>query len=155
MSGRSALRFQLSLMQAIKLVVFCAAAFACVAPIVRQWQLDGSPWTAMSVVTFSAVAVPLVWVTISFVLVPRSLWRDRFVLSLLLCSVSTALAAAAWILCMLVSETLRVRSAGFVVDWQEMIRDLALVGVVAIALAGAVLFLATCLVRKFRSEAAS
>lgn len=163
MSSRKAVHLQLSLMQAMKLVAFSAAAFACVAPIVRLWKLTGPPWSGISVVIFNAVAVPLVWVALSFVLVRRGDWRDRLVLSLLLCSVSVALAAAAWMLFMVVSDTLQLRydsslglfvdSSNLVMEPQEVIRALSLVGFVTIALAGAAVFLATRLMRKFRAGA--
>jgi ABC-type spermidine/putrescine transport system permease subunit II len=96
MSSRNALHLQLSLMQAIKLVAYCAAAFAFVAPLLRQWKTDDSPWSGMSVFIVSAVAVPLIWVSLSFLLVRRGLWSDRLIFSLLLCSVSVALAADIW-----------------------------------------------------------
>ena len=178
MSSRSALHFQLSLMQLLKLVAFCAAAFAFVAPIMRVWKLPGEDGISLiifgvvgarrvqlyvpdsghgiSLIIFSAVGVPLIWVALSVVLVRRAPWRDRLILSLLLCSVSVALAAAAWMLYLVIIEMIR-NGPGVdppeITYWNEMIRDLSLVSAVTIVLAGAACFLGARLVRKLRSDA--
>src|SRR4051812_27259610 len=86
----------------MKLVAFCAVAFGCMAPMLHLWTIGvvqgGSAQGLVTVALFGAVAVPLVWVGLSFALIRRGVWRDRFITALLLCSVSVALCIAGWLL---------------------------------------------------------
>ena len=144
MSSQRNVGLQLSMFQAMKLIVFCAAAFACVAPIVRLWAIGGPVGGGGTVFIFSAIAVPSVWASLSFVLVRRGTWRDRLILSLLLFSVSAALVTAIGMLSWIARR----------MDWSSpaMIRDLLLVAAVAITLAASVTFLVSRLARVFRSR---
>jgi hypothetical protein len=92
-------RLRLSLVQVMKLVVYCAVASACVAPMVQLWRIvvvAGSLQGLVAVVLFESVLVPLVWVALSLLLVRRGAWRDGLICTLLLCSVSVALGIASW-----------------------------------------------------------
>ncbi|MCZ6657557.1 MAG: hypothetical protein O7C67_09695 [Gammaproteobacteria bacterium] len=93
MSARSICRLRLSLLQTMKLVVFVAAGLAFVSTVLRD---SGS--SVVSSVLFSGVAVPLLWVALSFILIRRGPRRDRAILLLLIFSVSVTLVAAIWIL---------------------------------------------------------
>jgi hypothetical protein len=93
-------RLRLSLVQVMKLVVYCAVASACVAPMVQLWRIvvvdAGSLQGLVAVVLFESVLVPLAWVALSLLLVRRGAWRDGLICTLLLCSVSVALGIASW-----------------------------------------------------------
>ena len=95
-------RSRLSLFQVMKLVVYCAVGSACVAPMWRLWRLGvvggGSIQGLISVALFETVVVPLVWAGLSFMLVRRGAWRDGLISTLLLWSVTVALAFAGWML---------------------------------------------------------
>lgn len=129
-------RFQLSLFQVMKLMVFCAAAFAAVAPIVRFTAIRGAGGWGAGLFIYSLIAVPLVWALVSFALVRQGIWRDRVILSMLLCSVSVALAIATLSL---------VLTAG-----QLRIQSLLPFAAVTITLAAAEAFLAIRLDRNLR-----
>jgi hypothetical protein len=95
-------RLQLSLVQVVKLVLYCAVASACVAPMLHLWQngvVDGGSFRGLvGVALFESVLVPLVWVGLSVFLVSRGAWRDGLICALLFCSVSVALGIACWML---------------------------------------------------------
>jgi hypothetical protein len=100
MESATTRRLRLSLVQVMKLVVYCAVASACAAPMVRLWRIGfvngGTFQGLVSVVLFEAVLVPLVWVGLSLLLVRRGASRDGLICALLLCSVSVALGIACW-----------------------------------------------------------
>ena len=85
---------RLTLLQAMKLIVFCAAAFASVAPMVHLWQAGVARGSA--VVLFEAVVVPLVLATLAFILLRPGPRKDCFIISSPLCSISFALGFAAY-----------------------------------------------------------
>ena len=95
-------RSRLSIIGLMKSVVFCAVAFACVAPMLHLWRIGvvdgGSAQGLLIVALFEAVAVPPVWVGLSLCLIRRGAWRDGLITSLLLCSVSVALGISCWVL---------------------------------------------------------
>src|SRR5690348_15605858 len=98
MEARGPSLLRLSLAQAMKLIVFCAAASACVAPMVHLWEAGAIKTTerlAFAVI-FEAVAVPLVWALLSFILIRRGIWKDRLIAAFLLGSVSVALGFATY-----------------------------------------------------------
>jgi hypothetical protein len=81
----------------MKLVVYCAVASACVAPMWRIGAVAGGAARGLvGVVLLEGVVVPLVWAGLSVVLVRRGAWRDGLIAALLLWSVSMALAIAGW-----------------------------------------------------------
>ena len=73
-------RSRLSILQLMRVVIFFAVAFACVAPLVRLRRVGvvqgDSVQGLLFIIIFEAVAVPLVWVLLSFVLVRRGTGRD-------------------------------------------------------------------------------
>jgi hypothetical protein len=95
-------RFQLSLVQMMKLVIYAAVASACAAPMAHLWQVGvvegGRIQGLLGVVLFESVLVPLVWVGLSVLLIRRGAWRDGLICALMLCSVSVALGTACWAL---------------------------------------------------------
>jgi hypothetical protein len=95
-------RSRLSILQWMKSVVFCAVAFACVAPMLHLWRIGavngGTAQGLVFVALFEAIVVPLVWVGLSWCLIRRGAWRDGLIAALLLCSVSVALCIACWFL---------------------------------------------------------
>jgi len=95
-------RWQLSLLQLLMLVFYCAVGSACVAPMWRLWRLGvfggGGVQGLISVAVFEAIIVPLVWAGLSFILVRNGAWRDGLISAMLLSSVSVALAFAGWML---------------------------------------------------------
>jgi hypothetical protein len=68
-------RLRLSLVQAMKVVVYCAVASASAAPMVRLWQVGvvsgGGLKGLVSVVLFEAELVPLLCAGLSLVLIRR------------------------------------------------------------------------------------
>ncbi len=95
-------RLALSLLQVMKLVVFAAVAFACVAPMLHLWQVGvvqaGTATGLIVVALFEGIAVPLVWAGLSFALIRRGPWRDRLITAFLLGSVAVALGVGSWLL---------------------------------------------------------
>jgi hypothetical protein len=88
-------RIRISLLQLMKLGIFCAVASACTTPMVHLWQAGVAE--GLSVVIVEGVVVPLVLAGLSFILVRRGPWRDELITGLLLCSVSEALGFASWL----------------------------------------------------------
>jgi hypothetical protein len=95
-------RTNLSIFQMMKLVIFFAVASASIAPMVHLWEagvVGGGGLTGLlTVAIFGAVLVPLEWIGLSLILIPRGTWRDTLIICLLLCSVLVALGTACWIL---------------------------------------------------------
>jgi hypothetical protein len=93
---------RLSIIQLMKVVVFCAVAFACVAPMLHLWQIGvvngGTAQGLLVVAIFEAIAVPLVWAGLSLCLIRRGDWRDGLISLFLLCSVVAALGVSCWLL---------------------------------------------------------
>ena len=124
----------------MKLVAFCAVGFACVSPMLAiPHGKDPASYAVLA--AFEGVAVPLVWTGLSMVLVRRGPWRDRLVMSLLLCSVSIALVFGCLMLFLVIISNYGnpARSPA------SRIRPIAVAEHVLaiVALAGAVLFLAS------------
>jgi hypothetical protein len=87
----------------MKLIVFCAVGFACVAPLCELWRLGAFGRGAVGlfgVAVLGGALVPLAWVGLSFAIVRRGLGRDRLILALMLCSTSVALGSAGLLLIM-------------------------------------------------------
>jgi hypothetical protein len=90
-------RLQLSVVQFMKLVVYCAVASACAAPMVRLSRINGGGADfrgLIAVALFESVLVPLVWVGLSVLVIRRGAWRDALICAVLLCSVSVSLGIA-------------------------------------------------------------
>lgn len=91
---------RLSIVQLMKLVVFCAVGFACVAPLWQLWRAGvvngGRIEGLLFIAVFESVAVPLVWVGLSLILVRHGAFREMLIVGLLLTSVSVALVFACW-----------------------------------------------------------
>lgn len=85
---------RLTLLQVMKLIIFCAAAFASIAPMLHLWQAGAAQGSA--VVLFEAVVVPLVMAILAFVLFHKGSRRDGFITSSLLCSTCFALGFAVY-----------------------------------------------------------
>ena len=90
----------LSLLQMMKAVAFAAVAFACVAPLLRTWQMGaingGAQSGLIAIAIFGGVAIPVAWTGLAVLLIRRGAWRDQLVTSFLLCSVWVALCFALW-----------------------------------------------------------
>jgi len=151
MPADSAGRWNLSIFQMMKLVVFFAVAFASVAPMVHLWQAGavqgGSAAGLGFVAIFGAVLVPLEWIGLSLVLVRRGPGRDTLILCLLLCSVLVALSAACWILFYQLLPALR-RGTGP----PDMVIAMSINSLVVLILAAGGLFLAGRIVRAFAAK---
>jgi hypothetical protein len=95
-------RSRQSLLQLMKLVVFCAVGFACVAPMVQNWQAGSIQQRKIQgllvIALFESILVPLVWVGLSFLIVRRGIGRDRLILALLLFPLTVVLGIMCWIL---------------------------------------------------------
>ena len=107
MRGAIPNRPTLSLIQVMKLVIFCAVAFACVTPMLNLWHAGvvqgGSLRGLVFVALFEAILVPVAWVVVCLFLVRRGPRRDRLITGLLLCPVAIALGLACW---MVISYTI-------------------------------------------------
>ena len=143
MPADSAGRWNLSIFQMMKLVVFFAVAFASVAPMVHLWQA-GAVHGLLSVAIFGAVLVPLGWIGLSVILVRRGPWRDALILCLLLCSVLVALATACQPLVFQLIPALR--RAG--TRW-DVVTAMSINSLIVLILAAASLFLVGRLIRAF------
>jgi hypothetical protein len=129
-------RLRLSLLQVMKLVVYCAVASACAAPMVHLWRaglVEGGSYKGLVTVgLFEAVLVPLVWVGLTLILIRRGAWRDGLICALLICSVSVSLGIACRLL---LDYTILAQRMGMGID----ITTLALhVGTIAFLVAAAV-----------------
>ena len=100
-------RLTLSLRQMMKLVVFAAAASACVAPFVQLMDMGLASWSV--VLVWGAVAVPLVLALTAFPMVRRGPLKDWLIRVFLLISVGDALGFAISVLVWFVSESVRRR----------------------------------------------
>ncbi len=102
MPSSSVLPIKITLLQASKLIVGCAVAFGCIAPLLRLWQAGAVAGGTMEglwmVAIFEGVLVPLVWVALVQILVRRGPWRDGLVRVLVLNSVLVALGFAGFLL---------------------------------------------------------
>lgn len=134
------------MLQVMKLVVFCAVAFACVAPLLPAVQ-GGEQVIATMIL--EAVAVPVVWAGLSLVLVRRGEFRDRLVTILLLVSVSVALGFAC--VGFVVITIASLRNPTMEGDLIFLLGDL----LVTLALAAAACFLASRLLKRRATEATS
>lgn len=96
---------RLTIIQMMKVVVYCAAAMACVAPMVHMTEVSGGlngpigPIGPIGRVgLWSAITVPLAWAGVSFLLVRPGKIRDRLILAFLTGPVGIVLALGAWLL---------------------------------------------------------
>jgi hypothetical protein len=139
-------RTRLSIFQMMKLVIFFAVASASIAPMVHLWEagvVGGGGLTGLlTVAIFGAVLVPLEWIGLSLLLIPRGSWRDTLIASLLLCSVLVALATACWIFMYQLVPVFRRTAA----RWDVVIAVL-ITSTVIIVLGTATVFLARMLLR--------
>lgn len=141
-------RIRLTLVQLMKMVIFCAVASACVAPMFHLWRVGIA--RASAVVVFEAFLVPLVLAGLSFILVRRGPWKDDLIACLLLCSVSVALGFAVWLL---VCYTIPAYSDPRVGPESRIsLAGLILHVTVILSLAGAFLILLIGLLRRFVPE---
>ena len=141
LSAHSANRWQLSIRQAMKVVVFVAVPLGFLSPILRGSQ------PVVGLFVFCGVAVPLLWTLLSFVLVRRGPRKDRVILLLLLCSVTVALAIAAWVL-----GSFGMHLSQDPADITHKWRELCLIIGVATTLVAAWAFLISRLVRRLKTE---
>src|SRR4051794_29117478 len=84
----------LSLLQLAKVILACAVASACITPTFRLFQYGLA--NLSSVLIVDAIAVPLVWALLGYVLVRRGPRRALMIVALLLCSVMVALGSLIW-----------------------------------------------------------
>ncbi|QDV36130.1 hypothetical protein [Tautonia plasticadhaerens] len=82
----------LTILQLMKLTAYLAVGMAILGPMIRLTEATGGP--VLAVFVFGAVAVPLAWAGLSFVMIRPGPTRDRLVLANLLGSVASALAFA-------------------------------------------------------------
>ena len=132
----------------MKLMVFIAVALAFVSTVLRD---SGSG--AVATALFSGMAVPLVWVALSFVLVRRGPWRESAILLLLNFSVSATLVAAISFLWSIVSPILPI-PPGFNVR-NDTLQDLYLALAVTVVFAAAWVFLLRRLLRHLKTRSFS
>ncbi len=87
-------RLTQSMPQMMKLVIFAAAASACVTPFARLAIVGIGTWWRTLV--WSAVAVPLVLAVVAFPVLRKGPMKDWLIRALLLVSVADALGFAIW-----------------------------------------------------------
>jgi hypothetical protein len=125
-----------------------------VTPMVRLWQIGAAknPGAFAFALLFEAVAVPLVWATLSFVLVRRGPWKVRIIAALLLCSTGVALGFAIWTLA---SYTIPTFNNPLIAPGNRSgLRELTIHVAVILGLAAASLFLVVRIVRRPRCTSA-
>jgi hypothetical protein len=137
-------RIRLTLVQLMKMVIFCAVASACVAPMFHLWRVGVAQ--ASAVVVFEAFLVPLVLAGLSFILVRRGPWKDDLIAFLLLCSVSVALGFAVWLFVFYTIPTYSDPRVG--PESRTSLAGLMLHVLVALTLAAALILLLVGLVRR-------
>ncbi len=92
----SSIRWQLSMSQMMKLVVFAAAASVVLVPMTTLVDLGIGTW--VSVAVFGFVAVPLTWAILSRLLLRPGVFKDWFFMTMLAVSVGGCFAVANYIL---------------------------------------------------------
>ena len=89
-------RIRLTLVQLMKMVIFCAVASACVAPMFHLWRVGVAQARRWSCSRRSWC--PWSWRGSHSSSYGRGPWKDDLIACLLLCSVSVALGFAVWLL---------------------------------------------------------
>lgn len=117
----------LTILHLMKLVAYLAVGMAILGPMIRIIESTQGPMLAVFV--FGAVAVPLAWAALSFVMIRPGPTRDRLVLANLLGSVSSALAFALFMFTVMVYNA-RIR-------WEEISGLGITLGMVLLLLAAA------------------
>lgn len=93
---------RLTIAQIMKLVVYCAVACACVAPMMRLVKVSGGlhgPVGPTGIVgLWAAITVPLVWAGVSFLMIRPGRVRDQIILAFLIIPVGMMLGLGTWML---------------------------------------------------------
>jgi hypothetical protein len=100
-------RLSLSMRQMMKLVVFAAAASACVAPFVQLTEVGAASWPV--VIIWSIVAVPLTLAVVAIPLVRKRPLKDWSIRALLIVSTGSALGIAAFFVIQILRDSFRFR----------------------------------------------
>jgi hypothetical protein len=138
-------RIRVTLGQFMKLVIFCAVASACVAPMFHLWRVGVAQGSA--VIVLEGVVVPLVLAGLSFFLIRRGPWKEDLIAFLLLCSVSVAFGFAVWLFVFYTIPTYSDPKIG--AESRTSFSGLMLHCLVNLTLAAAVVVLLVGLVRRF------
>jgi hypothetical protein len=88
--------FTVTIGQLMKLVVFAAAACACV---VSGLEFYSSPVIGpLGMLAFELIAIPIVWAMLALLMVKERAWKDASVVALVLTSLSVVLSLLIWAL---------------------------------------------------------